>query len=277
MVEAELDVEDDLLVLKAHVKGHMRGTHYVRPYDREGGAHPEPHHHPKVGEDGKKVMVHQPHKASAESTWTNPDAVATFVPGGDVPRELNGVPIRRWRDHPTTTDGWDYVDGVNDDLVEPPLPAAVAGKHIGAGVVIEEPDGRVWLCAPTNGFGGYFASWPKGTAEEGLSLQANAIKEAFEETGLKVKIVGFIGDFHRTTSVARMYLAVRVGGDPSDCGWESQAVHLCPRDHLYDVLNGWADWPVAEKIGAGPAPKKPEPPKQSQGQKPLFGGLFGKK
>lgn len=270
---------EDLLVLKAHIPGHMRGGHYVRPYERKDGpaAAPAPagHHHPKPGEDGKPVLVKFPHKASAPSTWTSPEATATFVPGGDVPRELNGVPFKRWRDHPTTAEGWDYVDGVNDELDEPPLPENLGDKHIGAGVIIEEPDGRVWLCAPTNAFGGYRATFPKGTAEPGLSLQANAIKEAFEETGLKVKITGYVGDFHRTTSVARMYRAVRVGGDPTDSGWETQAVHLAPRDHLYQHLNGWADHPVAEAIGAGPAPKKPEMPQQSQKYK--FGGLFGKK
>ena len=31
---------------KAHVKGHMRGQHYVRPYERQGGpgAHETAHH-----------------------------------------------------------------------------------------------------------------------------------------------------------------------------------------------------------------------------------------
>jgi ADP-ribose pyrophosphatase YjhB (NUDIX family) len=245
---------------KAHVKGHMRGEHYVRPYERVGGEPaPESHDHPALGDNGKPVLIKKPSHPSAHSTWDNPEAVATFVPGGDVPARLNGVSFTAWRDHPTTAEGWDYVDGVMDDLAEPPL-VTKPGKSIGAGVIIEEPDGRVWLTAPTNQFGGYHATFPKGTAEAGLSLQANAIKEAFEETGLKIEITGFVGDFDRTTSVARMYRARRVGGDPTTMGWESQAVHLAPKSHLYDLLNGWADHPVAEAIGAGPAPKKPEPP-----------------
>lgn len=248
-------------LVKAHVKGHVRGSTYVRPYEREGGgpSHPEPHHHPELDHEGKPVLIKQPTHASAPSTWHNSDAVATFVPGGDVPLELNGVPFRRWRDHPTTAEGWDFVDGVDDNLDEPPIKPK-PGKSIGAGVIIEEPDGRVWLTAPTNKFGGYEATWPKGTVEDGLSLQASAIKEAFEETGLQIRITGFVGDYERTTSVARMYRAVRVGGTPVAAGWESQAVHLCPKGDLYDLLNGWADHPIAEAIGAGPAPKKPEPP-----------------
>ena len=96
---------------------------------------------------------------------------------------LNGIPAA-WRDHPRTTEGWDYSDGINDDLDEPPFDLP-AGMKAASGVVIEEADGRVWLIAPTNQFGGYNASLPKGTAEDELSLQGNALKEAFEETGLK--------------------------------------------------------------------------------------------
>lgn len=264
------DTDEDLLVLKAHVKGHMRLGHYVKPYERIGGgdAHLAPHHHPKVNDEGKPVLIKQPSHPSDPSTWGHPDAVATFVPGGDCPARLNGVSFTRWKDHPTTAEGWDYVDGVKDDLAEPPM-EAVHGKHIGAGVIIEEPDGRVWLCAPTNAFGGYRATFPKGTAEKGLSLQANAIKEAFEETGLKIEITGFIGDFERTTSVARMYRARRVGGTPVAMGWESQAVHLVPKGNMYDLLNGSADHPIAEAVGAGPAPKKPASPKTG-GNKSLF-------
>jgi ADP-ribose pyrophosphatase YjhB (NUDIX family) len=260
-------------LVKAHIKGHMRGTSYVRPHERGGPDGHEPVHHPEVDHKGQPVVIKKPTEPSAPSTWHNSDAVATFVPGGDVPAAINGVPIRRWKDHPTTDEGWEYSDGINDDLVEPPIHPK-PGKSIGAGVVIEEPDGRVWLCAPTNQFGGYHATIPKGTAEEGMSLQATALKETFEEAGLKIRITGFVGDFERSTSVARVYRAVRVGGDPTACGWESQGMHLAPKGHLYDLMNGWADHPIAEAIGAGPAPKKPAP---TGGQQLKFGGLYGKK
>ena len=270
----------DMLVLKSHVKGHVRGGHYVGPYERKDGPGAAPKHpnaapHPRRDHKGDLVTVNEPSRPSAPSTWEHPDAVATFVPHGHAPEQLHGVPLEPWHDAPTTDDGWDYVDGVNDDLAEPPF-VVTPGKVVGAGVIIEEPDGRVWVCAPTNGFGGYRATFPKGTAEHGLSLQANACKEAFEETGLKVRITGFIGDFERTTSKARMYRAVRVGGTPTAMGWESQAVHLIPKDRLYDHLNGWADHPVAEAIGAGPAPEPPPKPKQPPiwGQK-KWGGPSG--
>lgn len=264
LYEAGADVRGDLWMVKAHVHGYSKkdGT-YVRPHERgPAGRAPEPHHHPRAGDDGEPVMIKWPHHPSQPSTWHNANAVATFLPDGDVPTKLNGVPLRKWRDHPTSAEGWDYDDGINEDLHEPPFKLA-PGKKAAAGVIIEEPDGRVWLTAPTNGFGGYDATFPKGTAEDELSLQANAIKEAFEETGLRIRITGFIGDFERTTSVARMYRAVRVGGTPAEMGWESQAVHLVPKGQMYEHLNGRADHPIAELVGAGPAPKSLNPDQKS--------------
>lgn len=253
-------MENDDVLLKSHVKGYTKkdGT-YVKPHQRAGeAAEHVPHYHPRTNDSGKQVIIHHPHHASAPSTWHHRDAVATFVPDGDVPLSINGVKLMRWKDHPRTPEGWDYVDGVKDDLEEPPFKHDPK-LHASSGVIIEEPDGRVWLIHPTNSFGGYEASFPKGTAEAELSLQANAIKEAFEESGLKVEITGFIGDFTRTTSVCRMYRARRVGGTPVSMGWESQAVSLVPKALLYEHLNGAADHPIAEAIGAGPAPKLPEP------------------
>jgi len=142
---------------------------------------------------------------------------------------------------------------VNRNLDEPPFKRA-PGKEVAAGVVVEEPDGRAWIIHPTNAYGGYKSSWSKGAVESGLSLQATAVKEAFEELGLRVRITGFLADVERTTSKARFYRAVRVGGTPADCGWEVQAVSLCPRHRLYEYLNMSTDWPMAQAIGAGPIP-----------------------
>lgn len=254
---------DDQLI-KSQIPGYTKrnGT-YVKPHNRVGEAHaPNAKPHPRMGEDGKPVLVTHPSHASAPSTWHHPNAVATFVPDGNVPAGLHGVGFREWRDHPTTTEGWDYSDGVNDDLVEPPFHLQ-PGKKAASGVVIEEPDGRVWIIEPTNHFGKYEHSFPKGTAEPGLSLQAGALKECWEETGLQVVITGFLGDYERTTSKARMYTAKRVGGDPTQCGWETQSVSLVPKSKLYEYLNMASDHGIAEAIGAGP---RPTPPSKTQGK-----------
>lgn len=170
---------------------------------------------------------------------------------------LHGVKHEGWFDAPQRVEDWAKVEGQNDKLIEPPL-KKVHGKHPSAGVIIREKDGSVWLTKPAGGYGGYKHTWPKGTQDEGLSLQATAIKEAYEETGLKVRITGIAGDYERDTSVSRMYYAERVGGNPSDHGFESEAVVLVKPENLPKFLNRYVDQVIAhEKVGA---PKPPPPP-----------------
>jgi 8-oxo-dGTP pyrophosphatase MutT (NUDIX family) len=64
----------------------------------------------------------------------------------------------------------------------------------------------------------------------GLSLAANAAKEVFEETGLLIEVGQPLIDTERTASVCRYFLGQRIGGDPSNMGWEAQAVCLTPVD-----------------------------------------------
>lgn len=203
---------------------------WAKPKAPPPGAKP----HPKADDKGKAVHIHYPTPASPAATWSNPKAVATFTPNGNTPEVLNGVPFKSWN---PPKEGWAKVGGTNEKLDEnfpfEPHPT----KATGAGVVIVEPDGRVWLTKPTNEFGGYKHTLPKGTAESGLTLQQNAIKEAWEETGLKVKIIGIAADIERDTSKARYYFARRVGGTPKDMGWESQALRLAPRKQALDLLN----------------------------------------
>ncbi|MBP7548663.1 MAG: NUDIX domain-containing protein [Gemmatimonadaceae bacterium] len=224
--------------------------------------------HPKVDDKGKPVTVNYPSNPSPESTWKDPDAVATFTPGSKAPASLHGVPLRRWAP-PDSIEGWKNVAGQKPGL-EGDTPMATKAtswtdkdgktftstKHVGAGVIVEEPDGRVWVVKPTNRFGGYDATFPKGTVEDGLSLQASAIKETYEESGLKVEITGILGDYERTTSVARYYTAKRVGGTPTDMGWESQAVKLVPRAKLAAELNMAVDREIADQYDAEVAPPK---------------------
>lgn len=218
---------------------------FVGPIENK---HPNKINHPALDDAGEKMSINVPEKSTPAATWADPDAVAVYGVGdaGQLPDELFGVHLAPWIDHPEGDD-WDYVDGQMDDLFEPAIHVP-KGKKAASGVVIEEEDGRVWVVSPTNHFGGYQNVFPKGKAEEELSLQANAIKEAFEESGLKVEITGFIGDFERTSTVARMYSARRVGGTPADVGWESQAVKLAPKSHLVGLLDSLADDEIIRKI-----------------------------
>jgi ADP-ribose pyrophosphatase YjhB (NUDIX family) len=224
---------------------------------------PQAKKHPKLDEKGQDAYIKNPSSATGADTWDDPTAVATWIPGGKAPSSLNGIKLAPWLNHPTTDEGWMEVEGQDSSIQEPPLPA---GKAPAAGVVVEEPDGRVWVIHPTNQFGGYQASFPKGHVDGDDALQATAIREAFEESGLKVEITGFLDDVQRTTTTARYYTARRVGGTPTDCGWETQAVSLVPRSLLYHILNMATDHGLAEALGAGPRPKPkyvppPKPPK----------------
>lgn len=202
-------------------------------------------YHPQPGENGKRVPIFHQHQPSEPATWYLPHCEATCVPGGALPPALNGVPFAPWQ-APTTADGWNSTSGLMPLLQEPPFDP---GKlEPAAGVVIEEDDGRVWLVCPTNRHAGYRATYPKGHAEAGLSLQATALKEAFEESGLQAEITGYLGDFSSGMTLTRYYRARRVGGTPAAMGWESQAVQLVPCDELVEAVNNPRDKAIAAQL-----------------------------
>ena len=228
------------------------GKQYGFGWGGGGKSEPKPEPkawHPKPNDKGGKVGLYHPHKPSDAAAWSDPMATATVPVGGEAPAELHGVPFAPWADAPTTLEQWDEVPGQMPDLQEPDFDCP-HDREAAAGIVIQEPDGRVWLVSPSNAFGGYRNTFPKGRADDGLSLQATAIKEAFEESGLQVQITGFLGDFERTQTYTRYYTARRVGGTPVDMGWESQAVRLAPYVGLEGLLNGAADKPVREALVA---------------------------
>ncbi len=189
------------------------------------------------------------------------------VPGGPMIESLHGIPFEPWA-APGETAGWgalgnalgggapECVDRPGDDpggrfgahISEEPQFVPTAGLAPAAGVVILEPDDRVWAVAPTNGFGGYSLTFPKGRLEAGLDLRASARKEAHEEVGLRVAIRGFLIDLPRSTTYTRFYLARRIGGTPAAMGWESQAAWLVPRARLREVIVHPNDRPVLDAL-----------------------------
>lgn len=180
------------------------------------------------------------------------------------PKELHGVAFEKWTDHPKDAAGWEAQAAKGADFKEPGLPdigtyenhkGETKPKRRGAGVVIREPDGRVWIVHPTGGYGGYKATFPKGGVDKGMSTRATAIKEAFEESGLKVELTGYAGDVDRDTSNARYYFARRVGGSPEHHGWESEKVTLAEPGELAKLLNRTADRKFAASF-AGPEDAK---------------------
>ena len=127
-----------------------------------------------------------------------------------------------------------------------PLPdlKAKPWMHIATGAVIKEADGRIWVVAPKNGWAGYDNTFPKGTVddEDGLTLQQSAHREVFEESGLRIRLTGYVGDFASDSSLTRYYLAERVGGSPyHHDGKETAAVKLATPEQLRAMLNKTRD------------------------------------
>lgn len=203
-------------------------------------------YHPALDEHGQPVLLKCPSQATPISNWSDPRSVATVTPGGELPAILNGIPLTDWAEVPTSIDTWNAVDG-QCDIDEPPF-SVPRGKAPASGVLIKEADGRFWLVSPSNAFGGYTNTFPKGRIDDDMKRQASAIREAYEESGLKVRITGFLADSVRSQSYTRYYLAERVGGNPASMGWETQAVHLVPRHALSKFLTHPNDQPLLQSI-----------------------------
>ncbi len=118
-----------------------------------------------------------------------------------MPAQINGIPFTDWPSPPESPEAWNSVAG-QAVIIEPRFDCPM-GEAEAAGVVVCEPDGRIWLVAPSNGYGGYHATFPKGRIEKGVSRQANAIREAFEEAGLQVAITAFLADSKRSLTHMR--------------------------------------------------------------------------
>ncbi len=187
--------------------------------------------HPQPDEHGRRVRLHAPSCEANLHALADPQAAVTFVPGSECAGMLDGVPLV-----PCTRDLVDAACRRAAAIAEPPF-VLPAGKQAAAGAVVREADGRIWLVAPSNGFGGYAVTFPKGRVEPGLPLQATAIREVWEEAGLLVEPVAWLGDFPRTQTFTRFYIARRIGGHPAHMGWESQAVHLVTPEQARGLLH----------------------------------------
>ena len=203
-----------------------------------------PMNHPKQNDKGQPVKLKSPSVPSALDSWLDSSQTATATPCSEMPSSIVEIPVRRWSDAPNNAADWEALAN-STDFIEPEFKVK-SGKKPASGAVVCEADGRVWVVSPSNQFGGYANTFPKGKIESGkkLSLKATALKEVFEETGLKVELTDFLCDSERDTSTTRFYLAKRLGGDPSDMGWESQATHLVPLEQVNNLVTHKNDQPV---------------------------------
>lgn len=207
---------------------------------------PGPPVHPRHDEHGNLVKLTNPSTPTALWTWMDAESIATVIPDSPMPAELGGITFDAWREVPEDDTGWEQL--AERGRIEEPSFNLPKGKKAAAGVVIVEEDGRVWAVAPSNAFGNYPVTFPKGTCDPGMSLQATAIREAYEEAGLQVRLSRFLMDAARSTSYTRYFLARRINGYPGNMGWESQAVMLLPADMLPEVLTNKNDAPIIKAL-----------------------------
>ena len=201
-------------------------------------------HHPRLDEDGRHVSILHPHSPSDLAAWSDSGQLALVAPDGPVPPELHGVPFSRSSLASQAQGGMKSPSDI-PSFKEPPF--ETMGRAAAAGAVVVEPDGRVWLVAPTNAFGGAKVTFPKGKTQ-GRGLRPTAVKEVLEESGLEVVLFSHLVDNTRSTSRTRYYLARRLGGNPADMDWETQAVLLAPLAEMKGLLNNPADQLVLEAL-----------------------------
>lgn len=198
--------------------------------------------HPKLNDRGSLVVLNKPSTPSPPHSWQDSNSVASTVPNHDIGHShINNIPLQKH-----VPGNWKGVEG-QGDFAEPEF-HATPQKRMSVGVVMVEPDKRVWVVHPSNQFAGYEATFPKGTVEPDLNFRENAIKETHEESGLKTELHAHLGDFERNKSKTRYYIGKRTGGHPSDMGWESQKVSLVPLHKLHKVLTHKNDAPIIDAI-----------------------------
>jgi len=193
-------------------------------------------YHPKLDENGKKVLIKEPSTPTNSNTWYDPKSITSFTPNSSTPNHLNNVPVNDSK--PSEDETYD---------VKEPYFKPDRTKHTAAGMAVVSGN-KVLLTTPTNKFGHLEYTFPKGTQEQGHSLSQTAAKEVWEETGIHAIPTHHLGDYHRSTSVNRMYVGKYIGGNPSKMGWESQATHFIPIDQAHKFLHTAGDQQVLRDL-----------------------------
>ncbi|RMH02362.1 MAG: NUDIX domain-containing protein, partial [Chloroflexi bacterium] len=93
-------------------------------------------------------------------------------------------------------------------------------------------------------------TFPKGTQDEYFNLQETAVKEVWEESGFKAKVLGLLGDYTKSTSVTRYYIGVVEDGAPWDAHYETEAVRIVPLADVQKLLNVGVDKEIFQDLQA---------------------------
>jgi ADP-ribose pyrophosphatase YjhB (NUDIX family) len=117
-------------------------------------------------------------------------------------------------------------------------------EETSAGGLVLDSQHRAALIGRTNSHGNLSWSLPKGHLEKGESLEAAAVREVTEETGIAGRVVAPLGviDFYFTAEGQRIhktvhhYLMLAEGGELNSDDAEVDQVAWVPLDELTDRL-----------------------------------------
>jgi ADP-ribose pyrophosphatase YjhB (NUDIX family) len=117
-------------------------------------------------------------------------------------------------------------------------------EETSAGGLVLDSEHRAALIGRTNSHGNLSWSLPKGHLEKGESLEAAAIREVNEETGIAGRVVAPLGviDFYFTAEGQRIhktvhhYLLLAEGGELNSDDAEVDQVAWVPLDEVTDRL-----------------------------------------
>lgn len=95
---------------------------------------------------------------------------------------------------------------------------------------------HVYIIKPSNNYGPW--SFPKGRVDKGETMKQAAIREVWEETGIKAKILpgnSYVGKGEGSFSITHYYLMVQIGGHPRRTD-ETERVELVTFDEADKIF-----------------------------------------
>jgi 8-oxo-dGTP pyrophosphatase MutT (NUDIX family) len=97
---------------------------------------------------------------------------------------------------------------------------------------------HVYVIKPSNNYGPW--AFPKGQVDKGESMKQAALREVWEETGLKAKVLpgrgAYVGKGKGTFSITHFFLMVRTGGFPRRTE-ETEQVRLVTWDEAKQLFH----------------------------------------
>lgn len=95
---------------------------------------------------------------------------------------------------------------------------------------------HVYIIKPSNNYGPW--AFPKGRVDEGETMKQAAIREVWEETGIKAKVLpgnAYVGKGEGSFSITHFFLMVKIGGHPQRTD-ETERVELVTWDEAVRIF-----------------------------------------